>query len=154
MNKKQIVEIAGVVIIAFLFGTMLNVNFLTIAGKEVEANSPPVWPVKLATETFIVFDHEYVAEYSATETKTIDVDGYKTVHVLYHPGMENGVDIDMIIQWKFETPEGVEYIEREMSTSTGGIHSFEVKCPTLCVRIVNNGPYDIPDNTVIVYTQS
>ena len=150
LKKKQIVEIVSVVVIAFIFGSMLNFNFLAIAGKD--EGSPPVWPVKLATETFIVFDHEYVAEYSVTETKAIDVDGYKTVHVLFRPAWET--DIYMVCQWKFETPGGVEYLESAMDTSASGIHTFEVKSPTLWIRIVNNSPFDVPANTVIVYAQS
>ena len=151
LKKKQIVEIVSVVVIAFLIGTLLNFNFSAIAGKD-EISSPPVWPVKLATETFIVFDHEYVAEYSVTETKAIDVDGYKTVHVLFRPAWET--DIYMVCQWKFETLDGVEYLESAMDTSISGVHTFEVKSPTLWIRIVNNTGSDVPANTVIVYAQS
>lgn len=153
LKKKQIVEIVSVVIIAFLFGTMLTVNFLTMADKEEDDGSPPVRTVKAATETFIVFDHEFIAGESYTEAKTIDVDGYKTVHVLFAPGLSDA-HIIMDVDWKFETPDGVEYFIEETNTMTYGIHTFEVKSPTLCITIYNNEIMDVDDNTVIVYAQS
>jgi len=124
-----------------------------MAGKEKEDDGPPVWPVKAATETFIVFDHEFIAAESYTETKTIDVDGYKTVHVLFAPGMDD-VKIIMDVDWKFETPDGVEYFTEETSTMMPAIHTFEVKSPTLCITIYNDELLDVDDNTVIVYAQS
>ncbi len=152
MKKRQIVGIVSVVIIAFLFGTMLSVNFLTMAEKEEETSSPPAWPVKAATETFIVFDHEFIAGQSSTEGKTIDVDGYKTVHVLFAPGLPVA-EIFLKVAWKFETPDGTEYIVGHPHQPLYGIYTFEVESPTLCIRIWNNEIVDVDNNTVIVYAQ-
>lgn len=45
LKNKHVVEIVSVAVIAFLIGTMLNVNLLTMAGKEEEDGSPPSWQV-------------------------------------------------------------------------------------------------------------
>jgi len=45
IKKRHIVEIVSVAVIAFLIGTMLNVNLLTMAGKEEEDDGPPTWQV-------------------------------------------------------------------------------------------------------------
>ena len=42
LKKKHIVEIVSIAVIAFLIGTMINFNLLTIAGKE-EEDGPPTW---------------------------------------------------------------------------------------------------------------
>jgi len=43
LKKKYVVEIVGIAAIVFLLGTLLNVNLLTVSGKEEEDDGHPIW---------------------------------------------------------------------------------------------------------------
>ena len=43
LKKRHIVEIVSVAVIAFLLGTMLNYNLLTMAGKEDDNDDGSPW---------------------------------------------------------------------------------------------------------------